>query len=154
MIFNPQRRSARSMPWAILRVLRLFVFLAAGLSGCAKQPLAPEPEPVSAFVPTITQSLEPLRSETVNRIFTRSCSACHGSDGHGITAVAPDLRRAKPRSFEQWQQYLLGNAPAGHPGAQMPPPTWLNVDEVDVIANYLVSLAPPNAQPTPSATPR
>ena len=152
MIFTTKQRRARRESWAILRVLHLFVVLAVSLNGCAKQP--PEPEPVAAFAPTITQSLEQLRSETVNRIFTRSCSACHGSDGHGITAVAPDLRRAKPRSFEQWQQYLLGNAPAGHPGAQMPPPTWLNVDEVDVIANYLVSLTPPNAQPAPSATPR
>ncbi|MBI1760494.1 MAG: cytochrome c [Acidobacteria bacterium] len=97
----------------------------------------------------MTQSVEPVRSETVNRIFTRTCSACHGPDGRGIAAVAPDLRRAKARSFAQWQQYL-GNT-AGHPGTQMPPPTWLNVDEIDVMANYLFTLTQPNATSTPES---
>ncbi len=133
-----------------LRVLRLCVVLLISLwlAACAKTQSTTEPETASASAPELTQSLEPVRSETVSHIFTRTCSACHGQDGHGIAAIAPDLRRAKPRSFAQWQQYL-GSAPAGHPGTQMPPPAWLNADEIDVMANYLVTLTQPNAAPTP-----
>ncbi len=145
MAFTTKRRPSQEP----LRALRLFVVLVLFFSACAKQPSTPEAEPAAPFAPELTQSLEPVRSETVNRIFTRTCSACHGQDGHGIAAVAPDLRRAKPRSFAQWQQYL-GSSPAGHPGTQMPPPAWLNADEIDVMANYLVTLTQPNAPPTPS----
>ena len=123
------------------------------LLACAKKPPISESEPASAFAPELSQSVELVRSETVNHIFTRTCSACHGQDGHGIAAVAPDLRRAKPRSFAQWQQYL-GDAAAGHPGAPMPPPTWLNKDEIDVMANYLITLTQPNATPTPEPATR
>lgn len=117
-------------------------------SACAKKPAPTETAPASAFAPELTQSIEPVRSETINRIFTRTCSTCHGQDGHGIAAVAPDVRRAQPRSFAQWQQYLSSSA-AGHPGTQMPPPTWLNVDEIEVMANYLVTLTQRDALPTP-----
>lgn len=149
-----KRRKARSGFPNILRAFRLFGVLLASfcLLACAKTPPDSQSEPASAFAPEHSQSVEPVRSETINRIYTRTCSACHGPDGHGITAVAPDLRRAKARSFAQWQQYL-GNT-AGHPGAQMPPPTWLNVDEIDVIANYLVTLTQPNATPTPEPSTR
>lgn len=140
-----------------LRLLRALCFCGVVLAGfglfsCAKTPPASQPEPASAFAPEHTQSVEPVRSETVNRIYTRTCSACHGPDGHGIAAVAPDLRRAKARSFAQWQQYL--GQTNGHPGAQMPPPTWLNVDEIDVMANYLITLTQSNATPTPEPSTR
>ena len=154
MAHTTQRRRARRPSQGTLRALRLCVVLALIFSACAKQPATPETVPTSAFAPELTQSIEPVRSETVNRIFTRTCSACHGQDGHGIAAVAPDLHRAKPRSFAQWQQYL-SSSPAGHPGTQMPPPTWLNVEEIEVMANYLVSLTQPDAppKPAPSASP-
>ena len=95
------------------------------------------------------QSAEPFMSEAVSRIFNRSCQSCHGPDGHGITAVAPDLRRARPRSVERWRQYLGGSPaePGKHPGAQMPPPTWLNADEIAVIANFLSDLSATRAAP-------
>lgn len=133
----------------MLRFLPLFGLLLTNLwcLACGSKPSVPESEPASAITPGLSQSVEPVRSETVNRIFTRTCSACHGQNGHGIAAVAPDLRRANPRSFAQWQHYLNNNA-AGHPGAQMPPPTWLNKDEIDVMANYLITLTQPNATPT------
>lgn len=91
--------------------------------------------------PVHAQSLEPTLSEAVSRVFNRSCSACHGPAGHGIAAVAPDLRRAKPRSVEQWKQYLI-NPQGGHPGSDLPPPTWINVDESEVIAGYLFNILP------------
>lgn len=150
MDFTTKKRRARRIPLDILRALRFFMamLISFWLSACASKPSASQSESASALAPELSQSVEPVRSETVNRIFTRTCSACHGPDGHGIAAVAPDLRRANPRGFAQWQQYL-GNTAAGHPGAQMPPPTWLNKDEIDVMANYLITLTQPNATPTP-----
>lgn len=154
MDFTTKKRSARGIFQDLLRALRFFVVILAGcwLWACANKPPGAESEPASALAPGHSQSVEPVRSETVNRIFTRTCSGCHGPDGHGIAAVAPDLRRAKARSFAQWQHYL--GQTAGHPGAQMPPPTWLNVDEIDVMANYLVTLTQPNATPTPESAVR
>jgi cytochrome c553 len=149
MSFKTKRGRARRIYQDILRALPLFVLLTNFcLLACASKPSVSESEPASTLTPGQSQSVEPVRSETVNRIFTRTCSACHGQNGQGIAAVAPDLRRANPRGFAQWQQYL-GAATAGHPGAQMPPPTWLNKDEIDVMANYLITLTQPNATPTP-----
>lgn len=117
------------------------------LAGCAKKETEPPAQPTTA-APIYTKSLEPELPESVRRIFQRSCQSCHGFAGHGIAAVAPDLRLAKPRSLEQWRQYL-GAAPngaqSGHPGTQMPPPTWINADEITVVANYMVSLTQPGA---------
>lgn len=131
MNFPPRQRCAQK---PALRAWWLCWLLL--LNACAQPPPAPVAESAATFAPALNHSVEPVRSETVNRIFTRSCSACHGPDGHGLAAIAPDLRRVNARSLEQWQQYLS----TAHPGAQMPPPTWLNVDEIKVIADYLVNL--------------
>ena len=117
------------------------------LGACAKH----EAELGSApsGTPVYAQSLEPTLPETVSRAYHRSCRACHGPDGHGIAAVAPDLRRAKPRSLEQWKQYLT----AEHPGAQLSPPTWLNADEIESMSQHLLSRLPPLVGPAAPATP-
>ena len=126
------------------KLILLSCFSALWLIGCADH----EPDQVGQGSPNsgpvFAQSLEPTLPEAVSRVYSRSCRACHGPEGHGIAAVAPDLRRAKPRSFEQWKTYLT-NPQTGHPGAEMPPPTWINTDEIEVMANYLVSLLPPPA---------
>jgi mono/diheme cytochrome c family protein len=115
------------------------------LAGCANRATEQTtPGLPAAGAPVFAQSLEPTLPESVSRVFNRSCRACHGPDGHGIAAVAPDLRRAKPRSFEQWKQYL-GDPQQGHPGAHLSPPTWLSTDEVEIMASYLLSLVPPPA---------
>jgi mono/diheme cytochrome c family protein len=95
-------------------------------------------------------SVEPVLPPAVSRIFDRSCKSCHGPDGRGLTAIAPDLRHAAPREAAAWEQYLSGS----HPGSQMPPPTWLDADEAKLIAAYLADLqgaaqsdAPPIAEP-------
>lgn len=125
------------------------------LSGaCTSQPTesgsgASSPDSAPAY----TQSLEPTLPEAVSRIYQRSCQACHGPDGQGIAAVAPALPRAKPRTLEQWKQYLT-QPQSGHPGVELPPPTWINVDEIEVMAGYLFSLAPvANAATTTTTTP-
>ena len=114
------------------------------LAGCASQGADNSVAWDANQGPVYAQSLEPTLPEAVSRAYSRSCRSCHGPDGHGIAAVAPDLRRAKPRRFEQWKEYLT-NPQTGHPGAQMPPPTWINTDEIELMANHLVSLLPPAA---------
>ena len=85
-------------------------------------------------------SIEPLMPVTVARAFERSCQSCHGPAGQGIAAIAPDLRKTAARTVEQWKQYLTNT----HQGATVPPPTWLNADEINAVANYLISLRTPS----------
>ncbi len=89
------------------------------------------------------QSIEPLMPIVVARAFERSCQSCHGPAGHGIAAIAPDLRKTAVRTAEQWTQFLTNT----HQGATVPPPTWLNADEINAVANYLVSLRTPSIAP-------
>jgi len=70
-------------------------------------------------------------------VYARSCASCHGPDGHGVTAVAPDLYRAKYRSGEEWEKYLRESADA-HPVTH-PPPLWLNEEETKDMAEFLES---------------
>lgn len=88
-------------------------------------------------------SLEPLMPAAVARAFERSCQSCHGPAGYGIAAIAPDLRKVTTRTAEQWTQYLTNT----HQGATVPPPTWLNADEIKAVAHYLVSLRTPSIAP-------
>jgi mono/diheme cytochrome c family protein len=80
---------------------------------------------------------EDFMPERVRVIYVRSCASCHGPDGHGVAAVAPDLYRAKYRPREEWEKYLRGSADA-HPVTH-PPPLWLNEDEMKNMAEYLES---------------
>jgi mono/diheme cytochrome c family protein len=80
---------------------------------------------------------EDFMPERVRVIYVRSCASCHGPDGHGVSAVAPDLYRAKYRSREDWEKYLRDSADA-HPVTH-PPPLWLNEDEMKNMAEYLES---------------
>jgi mono/diheme cytochrome c family protein len=80
---------------------------------------------------------EDFMPERVRVIYVRSCASCHGPDGHGVTAVAPDLYRARHRSREEWEKYLRDSADA-HPVAH-PPPLWLDADETKDMAEYLES---------------
>ena len=80
---------------------------------------------------------EDFMPEQVRVIYVRSCASCHGPDGHGVAAVAPDLYRAKYRSREEWEKYLRDSADA-HPVTH-PPPLWLNEDEMKNMAEYLES---------------
>ena len=80
---------------------------------------------------------EDFMPERVRVIYVRSCASCHGPDGHGVAAVAPDLYRAKYRPLEEWEKYLRDSADA-HPVTH-PPPLWLNEDEMKNMAEYLES---------------
>ena len=76
--------------------------------------------------------------ESARVIYVRSCASCHGPDGHGVTAVAPDIYRARYRPREEWEKYLRDSANA-HPVAH-PPPLWLDKDEMKKMADYLESV--------------
>jgi mono/diheme cytochrome c family protein len=80
---------------------------------------------------------EDFMPESARVIYVRSCASCHGPDGHGVTAVAPDLYRARYRSRKEWEKYLRDSADA-HPVAH-PPPLWLDNDEMKKMAEYLES---------------
>jgi mono/diheme cytochrome c family protein len=80
---------------------------------------------------------EDFMPERARVIYVRSCASCHGPDGHGVTAVAPDIYRAKHRPIEEWEKYLRDSADA-HPVAH-PPPLWLNEEETKNMADYLES---------------
>ena len=80
---------------------------------------------------------EDFMTERARIIYVRSCASCHGPDGHGVTAVAPDLYHARYRPREEWEKYLRESADA-HPVTH-PPPLWLNADEIKQMAEYLES---------------
>jgi len=80
---------------------------------------------------------EDFMPERVRVIYVRSCASCHGPDGHGVAAVAPDLYRARYRPREEWEKYLRDSADA-HPVTH-PPPLWLNEEEMKNMAEYLES---------------
>ena len=116
--------------WWIVAVI---VFTAACRSGDDSVVTSPSSGP----------SIEPLMPERVREIFTRSCQSCHGPQGNGITGVAPDLRRIPSRKSEEWGRYLRVSGKA-HP-VDSPPPLWLTADEIDVMAQYLVTIPTRNS---------
>jgi len=91
---------------------------------------------------------EDFMPEKARTIYVRSCASCHGPDGHGITAVAPDLYRARHRSADEWEKYLRDSADA-HPVAH-PPPLWLDTEEMKVMAEYLESATRKNQEQPPT----
>lgn len=139
------KKSPRYRVWWIGCCLSLF------LTACAKREAAqPDATTMLASSPAAIRSFEPAIPEAVNRVFQRSCQTCHGPAGQGILAVAPDVRQAKSRSPEQWKQFLR-KPQGGHPGADLPPPTWLNEAEIELMAEYLANLTaanPPLAAPS------
>ena len=107
---------------------------------CAAAPPEESNEPREA--PGETAGVEPAMPEVARRAFTRSCASCHGPDGRGIAAIAPDLRRARKRSLEEWQRYLRD--PSGAHPADQGPPLWIDDDELNALADYLNALPAQN----------
>lgn len=100
------------------------------------------PAVVRSSFATAPNSLEPLLPATIARAFERSCKNCHGPEGRGIAAIAPDMRKAVARTAAQWTQYFT----VAHPGATLPPPAWINADEINAVANYLAALNATNVK--------
>ncbi len=81
--------------------------------------------------------------EKAQAVYDQSCKSCHGPDGHGINAVAPDLRPAPRRSMEDWIKYLK-NPKSLHPESKMPAIPNLEDKDYEAIAAYLADLTQSN----------
>lgn len=126
--------SAPPVPLGLLALLILPVLFCQ--TACNRAPAAPSPEKAPSLeAAPESPGVEPFMTPQARAAFRRSCASCHGHDGHGILAVAPDLRLAKKRSAEEWEKYLR-NASGAHPAAA-PPPLWIDGDELTAIAAYL-----------------
>jgi mono/diheme cytochrome c family protein len=124
---------------------RIFLLGLCFLTGCAASSPAPpaEAERSNFDAEPVVLNAEPAVSEQALSAFRRSCASCHGYDAHGITAVGPDLRRAKRRTPDEWERYLRD--PSGSHPAQQAAPLWITGDELKAIARYLDSLAEPRS---------
>jgi mono/diheme cytochrome c family protein len=90
--------------------------------------------------------LEPVMTLEAQSVFERSCKNCHGPDGHGIAAVAPDLRRSPRRSVEEWEKYLR-DPNSVHPNSNMPAVESLTDEDYEAVAVYLADLTQHNPLP-------
>jgi mono/diheme cytochrome c family protein len=107
-------------------------------------PGAPGPSPAK---PSDLEVVMPLEAQTV---FERSCKTCHGPDGHGIAAVAPDLRAAGRRTADEWVKYLR-DPNSVHPNSRMPAIESLTDEDYQAVATYLADLTQHNAPPVNQA---
>jgi mono/diheme cytochrome c family protein len=94
-----------------------------------------------------TAELEPVMPEKVQVAFERNCKSCHGPEGHGITGVAPDLRRAPRRSLSEWVAYMKDQKGA-HSNTKIPAMASLTEDDFEAIGGYLADLTQNNAPAT------
>lgn len=81
--------------------------------------------------------------EKAQTVYEQSCKSCHGPDGHGINAVAPDMRSAPRRSIEDWVKYLK-NPKSLQPESKMPAITNMEDKDYEAIAAYLADLTQSN----------
>jgi mono/diheme cytochrome c family protein len=150
------RRTRRSL-------LSLCVIILAALAACSREPaggstaggeVASTPGgTASAPAPSLANpalDLEPVMTFEAQAVFERSCKNCHGPDGHGIAAVAPDLRRSPRRTAEEWEKYLR-DPQSVHPNAQMPAIQSMTDEDYEAVGAYLADLTQHN--PPPAATP-
>ncbi len=81
--------------------------------------------------------------EKVQVAFEQNCKSCHGPDGHGITSVAPDVRRAPRRTANEWVAHLKDQKGA-HSQTKIPAMTALTDDDYEAIGGYLADLTQNN----------
>ena len=103
----------------------------------------------SEVSPTVANSsvindVEPVMPEKAQAVYDQSCKSCHGPDGHGINAVAPDLRSAPRRSIEDWTKYLK-NPKSLQPESKMPAIANLEDKDYEAISAYLADLTQSNS---------
>lgn len=81
--------------------------------------------------------------EKVQVAFERSCKSCHGPDGHGITSIAPDLRRAPRRTLSEWVT-LMKDPQGAHSNTKIPAMASLTDEDFEAIGGYLADLTQNN----------
>jgi mono/diheme cytochrome c family protein len=116
-------------------------------SACSEQTAGQSEGAVKgSALPAAALHVEPVRPEAVQAVFERSCKLCHGPDGHGIAAVAPDLRRAPRRNAQDWEQYLR-DPKSFYPDSPMHPAQEIGDEEIKAVAAYLAVLTQQNPLP-------
>ena len=131
-------------------LLLLAVFLGLYL-GCSTQPSTNEAattsgnaaaSPASSASPAV--DLEPVMPEKVQAAFEQNCKSCHGPDGHGITSLAPDLRRAPKRNLKEWIAHLKDQK-GTHSQTKIPVMASLTEDDYAALGGYLADLTQNNS---------
>ncbi len=102
-----------------------------------------ETSPAAASGSPVINDVEPVMPEKAQAVYDQSCKSCHGPDGHGINAVAPDLRSASRRSMADWVKYLK-NPKSLQPESKMPATENLEDKDYEAIAAYLADLTQSN----------
>ncbi len=166
---NDDARGSRPKGGAVVNLARkiapgwlLLCALLLSLAACTKPP-EPKAEPTSPPPDTSVEKAaapsarkpgspaavlesEPLMTEEVHTAYVKNCQACHGADGHGLAAIAPDLRVSPRRSSDDWEKYLR-NPKSIDPQATKAPMRGLSDDEVKAVAAYLADLTQHNPLP-------
>jgi mono/diheme cytochrome c family protein len=127
------------------------ITLLGSLFACStSSPVSTNPTPTAtteissaASSSAVINDVEPVMPEKAQSVYDQSCKSCHGPDGHGINAVAPDLRSAPRRSIEDWVKYLK-NPKSLQPESKMPAIANLEDKEYEAIAAYLADLTQGN----------
>lgn len=134
-----------------LFLLLLLTALLGLYLACAKSSGTPETALSSAGAiasgtpsPAPAVDLEPVMPEKVQVAFEQNCKSCHGPDGHGITNVAPDLRRAARRNAKDWIAYLKDQK-AAHASTKIPAMDSLTDADYESIGGYLADLTQNNS---------
>lgn len=99
------------------------------------------PSPVGSASPVV--DLEPVMPEKVQVAFEQNCKDCHGPDGHGITSIAPDLRRAARRNAKEWIAQLKDQNGA-HSHTKIPKMASLSDEDYEALGDYLADLTQNN----------
>jgi cytochrome c553 len=118
-------------------------------SACTKSPAASQP--LSAAGTSVENAAraaasEPVMNEQTHQLYQRECEQCHGADGRGLIAIAPDLRRSASRSAEEWEKYLR-NPKSFNPQATKSAPRGMSDDDFRAMAEYLAALTQHNPLP-------
>jgi mono/diheme cytochrome c family protein len=103
-----------------------------------------------ATVAATTAELEPVMPEKVQVAFEQNCKSCHGPDGHGITGVAPDIRRAPRRNLKEWVAYL-NDQKGVHSQTKIPAMASLIEKDYEALGGYLADLTQNNPATTNSS---
>ncbi len=150
------------MTWLV--ALSLLLGLALGAAACSSQPQPGTGGEAATSGETVAEEAAPGEGEAAEgeavamagdpaageEVFTKTCSACHGPDAHGIEGLGKDLHSNEflaAMTDEEALAFLKVGRPAGDPlnttGVDMPPkggnPALDDEDLLNVVA-YVRSL--------------
>lgn len=138
---KPQTRSLSFL--LLIACLGLYIACSnsSGTNDAASSSGSTTASPVGSVAAAV--DLEPVMPEKVQGAFEQNCKSCHGPDGHGITSIAPDLRRAPRRNAKEWIANLKDQKGA-HSQTKIPAMASLNEADYEAIGGYLADLTQNN----------